>query len=217
MSNPIKEFEEMYLKTLYEFYVQDPQNPIRNSRIAKEMGVSQASSSEMIQRLAGKGILYHIPYRGATLTEEGLAAAARIKRRECLMEVFLIKMIDYQGDIQSAACRLEHALTDELEAAIDRLLGYPEKTPGGEQIPSISRVIEPHASSMLLPLHALPENSEGLVELLVVEGTEIRTLNNLGLTIGSKIESIGESTYAINEKQLNIAPSLASQILIRTL
>ena len=48
MSDPIKEFEEMYLKTLYEFYAEEPHKPIRNSRIAKEMGVSQASSSEMI-------------------------------------------------------------------------------------------------------------------------------------------------------------------------
>ena len=119
MSDPIKEFEEMYLKTLYEFYVDDPQKPIRNSRIAEEMGVSQAASSEMIQRLAGKGILYHIPYRGSTLTEDGLAAAARIKRREGLMEVFLVRMIDYKGDVKAAACRLEHALTDDLELAID--------------------------------------------------------------------------------------------------
>ena len=69
---------------------------------------------------------------------------------------------------------------------------------------------------MLLPLHALPLKSQGLVELLVVEGTEMRTLSNLGLAIGSRIESVGESTYLINEKQLDIAPSLASQILIRT-
>ncbi|MBD13591.1 MAG: hypothetical protein CMJ72_00320 [Planctomycetaceae bacterium] len=217
MSGPIKEFEEMYLKTLYEFYVKEPQQPIRNSRIAKEMGVSQASSSEMIQRLAGKGILYHIPYRGATLTEEGLAAAARIKRRECLMEVFLVKMIDYQGDIQSAACRLEHALTDDLEVAIDRLLGYPEKTPSGEIIPSISRVIEPHAPSMLLPLHAQPDHSAGLVEMLVVEGAEIRTLLKLGLDIGVKIETIDNGTYVFNKQTVKISSNLASQILIRTL
>ena len=217
MSGPIKEFEEMYLKTLYEFYVKEPQQPIRNSRIAKEMGVSQASSSEMIQRLAGKGILYHIPYRGATLTEEGLAAAARIKRRECLMEVFLVKMIDYQGDIQSAACRLEHALTDDLEVAIDRLLGYPEKTPSGEIIPSISRVIEPHAPSMLLPLHAQPDHSAGLVEMLVVEGAEIRTLLKLGLDIGVKIETIDNGTYVFNKQTVKISSNLASQILIGTL
>jgi DtxR family Mn-dependent transcriptional regulator len=135
MSEPIKEFEEMYLKTLYEFYVEDPQTPIRNSQIAEAMGVSQAASSEMVQRLASKGILYHIPYRGATLTEDGLAAAARIKRREGLMEVLLVQMVEFKGDVKAAACRLEHALTDDLEEAFDRMLGYPECTPDGETIP----------------------------------------------------------------------------------
>lgn len=216
MSDPIKEFEEMYLKTLYEFYAEDPHKPIRNSRIAKEMGVSQASSSEMIQRLASKGILYHIPYRGATLTEEGLAAAARIKRRECLMEVFLVKMIDYQGDIESAACRLEHALTDDLEAAIDRLLGYPQKTPSGELIPSISRTIEPTAASMLLPLHVLVPGSSGCIEMLVIEGAEIRTLQDFGLEVGANIELIEHNMYQIGSQRMEINSNLASQILIRT-
>ena len=215
MAIPIKEFEEMYLKTLYEFYSKDPQNPIRNSLIAEELGVSQASSSEMIQRLASKGILYHIPYRGATLTEEGLAAAARIKRRECLMEVFLVKMIDYQGDIDAAACRLEHALTDELEAAIDRLLGYPEKTPSGKLIPSISRTVEPHSSSILIPLHALSNGSSGSIEMIVLEGTEIRSLEKLGLSVGAKIESVDDN-YILDGQRLNITAGLASQILIRT-
>ena len=205
----------MYLKKLYEFYAEDPQKPIRNSRIAAEMGVSQASSSEMIQRLAGKGILYHIPYRGSTLTEQGLAAAASIKRRECLMEVFLVRMIDYKGDVKAAACRLEHALNDDLESAIDRLLGYPEKTPGGEIIPTISRHIEPVTDSMLLPLHALPEGRLGEVELMVLEGTDIRTVNGLGVTVGSVIQST-DVGFSINGKVMVIAPELASQILIRT-
>ncbi len=216
MSDPIKEFEEMYLKKLYEFYAEDPQKPIRNSRIAKEMGVSQASSSEMIQRLAGKGILYHIPYRGATLTEEGLAAASRIKRREGLMEVFLVQMIDYKGDVKAAACRLEHALTDDLEAAIDRLLGYPEKTPGGEIIPKISRVIEPISESMLLPLHALPEGQSGRVEMMVLEGTDVRTMSSLGIEVGSVIDSLVDQ-YSIGGKALIISPEIASLILVRTL
>ena len=215
MDDPIKEFEEMYLKKLYEFYAEDPQKPIRNSRIASEMGVSQASSSEMIQRLAGKGILYHIPYRGATLTEDGLAAAAKIKRRECLMEVFLVNMIDYKGDVEAAACRLEHALTDDLEAAIDRLLGYPEKTPSGEIIPTISRQIQPVASSMLLPLHALPNGHSGQIELIVLEGTDVRTMSSLGVEVGSVIDSI-ENQYSIDGKAILISTEIASLILVRT-
>jgi len=215
VTDPIKEFEEMYLKTLYEFYVDDPQKPIRNSRIAEVMGVSQAASSEMIQRLAGKGILYHIPYRGSTLTEEGLAAAARIKRREGLMEVFLVRMIDYKGDVKAAACRLEHALTDDLELAIDRLLGYPEKTPAGETIPAISRHFEPVADSMLLPLHALPEGMSGKIELIVLEGAEVKTLEGLGIDLGSTIE-MTEDGLSMNGKVVNVTSAMASQILIRT-
>ena len=216
MDDPIKEFEEMYLKKLYEFYAENPAQPIRNSRIAKEMGVSQASSSEMIQRLAGKGILYHIPYRGSTLTEDGLAAAARIKRRECLMEVFLVRMIDYKGDVKAAACRLEHALTDDLEAAIDRLLGYPETTPSGESIPGVSRQIEPVGKSMLLPLHALPVGQSGRVELLVLEGADAKTISGLGIDLGSQIESV-DGGFTFDGKSAMITPELSSQILIRTL
>ena len=216
MSDPIKEYEEMYLKKLYEFYIEDPQKPIRNSRIAEEMDVSQAASSEMIQRLASKGILYHIPYRGSTLTEEGLAAAARIKRREGLMEVFLVRMIDYKGDVKAAACRLEHALTDDLESAIDRLLGYPEKTPGGDIIPGVSRNVEPISESMLLPLHTLPEGMSGKVELIVLEGAEIRTLHSIGLDLGSVIK-MTEDGFSMNGKMVQITSALASQILIRTL
>ncbi len=216
MSERIKEFEEMYLKTLYEFYVEDPQQPIRNSRIAEALGVSQAASSEMVQRLAGKGILYHIPYRGSTLTEAGVEAAARIKRRECLMEVFLIRMIDYKGDVKAAACRLEHALTDDLESAIDRLLGYPESTPDGEIIPTVSRHIEPITNSMLLPLHALPIGMSGEIELLVLEGADTRTLEGLGIVVGSTIQSMGDG-FSLNGQRIEITPALASRILVRTL
>ncbi len=216
MTDPIKEFEEMYLKTLYEFFVQEPQQPIRNSRIAEALGVSQAASSEMIQRLASKGILYHIPYRGSTLTEEGVAAAARIKRREGLMEVFLVRMIDYKGDVNAAACRLEHALTDELELAIDRLLGYPEKTPTGELIPTASRGIEPFSESMLLPLHVLPVGKSGKVELIVLDGPEIRTLEEIGIEIGSEIE-MTQDGFSMNDKRLEISSALSSRILIRIL
>ncbi len=216
MSERIKEFEEMYLKTLYEFYVEDPQQPIRNSRIAAALGVSQAASSEMVQRLAGKGILYHIPYRGSTLTEAGVEAAARIKRRECLMEVFLIRMIDYKGDVKAAACRLEHALTDDLESAIDRLLGYPESTPDGEIIPTVSRHIEPITNSMLLPLHALPIGMSGEIELLVLEGADTRTLEGLGIVVGSTIQSTGNG-FSLNGQRIEITPALASRILVRTL
>lgn len=216
MTAPINEQEEMYLKTLYEFYSSDPQTPIRNSRLAEAMGVSAAATSEMVQRLAGKGVLYHIPYRGATLTQDGLAAAAQIKRREGLMEVFLAKMIDYKGDIKAAACRLEHALNDELEAAIDRMLGYPERTPSGDMIPQVDRHVEAVNESMLIPLRSLPEGMGGMIELIVLQGQEFRSLEVLGLEVGALIRATEEG-YRIGEDHLILGDELLSRILVRTM
>jgi len=132
------------------------------------------------------------------------------------MEVFLIRMIDYKGDVKAAACRLEHALTDDLESAIDRLLGYPELTPSGEAIPTISRQIEPVQNSMLLPLHVLPEGQSGEVEMMVLEGTDLRTMSGLGVSVGSVIESKG-GEFTINGETMAISAEISSRILIRTL
>ena len=79
-------------------------------------------------------------------------------------------------------------------------------------------VTPPHPipqDSMLLPLHALPEGRLGEVELMVLEGTDIRTVNGLGVTVGSVIQST-DVGFSINGKVMVIAPELASQILIRT-
>ncbi len=216
MHEPIKEFEEMYLKTLYEFYTADPEEPVRTNALSEAMGVSAASASEMVKRLASKGMLIHEPYKGARLSNEGYEAAARIKRREGLMEVFLVRMIGYTGDVKAAACRLEHALNDDLEAAMDRLLGYPEYTPDGEVIPPVTRVIEPIAQTMLVPLRALPEGMDGRIELMVLEGADARTLEQLGITTGSRVRSTGEG-YQFDGSRLEVSKQLASRILVRTL
>ena len=184
---------------MYEFYAENPAQPIRNSRIAKEMGVSQASSSEMIQRLAGKGIVYHIPYRGSTLTEEGLAAAARIKRRECLMEVFLVRMIDYKGDVKAAACRLEHALTDDLEVAIDRLLGYPETTPDGQsQIDNLNlEIIEKVEVIRGVGSSLYGNSSAGIIKIKTLQELQ-NSFARIGFSLGSNQQN--KSQFFLGQK-----------------
>ena len=100
MSSPILEDQEMYLKVLYEVQLIDAESPIRTNQVAEAMSVTAASASEMLKRLGKKGFLNHVPYKGVTLTEKGLEAASRVKRREALMEVFLVQMLDFKGDIK---------------------------------------------------------------------------------------------------------------------
>jgi len=215
MSIPIQEDQEMYLKKLFQIHLIDSKEPIRTSRIAEEMNVSAPSASEMLKRLGRKGFVNYVPYKGVTLTQQGIDAASRVKRREALMEVFLVQMLDFRGDVKDVACRLEHALTDDLESAIDRLLGYPSHTIDGDEIPAANRADSSDIEGILLPLSALPVDSLGQVELVVIDGTDARTLSDMGLEVGSVVQNNG-GDWLVNGVSMTLSNTLQSRILVRT-
>ena len=175
------EIEEMYLKTIFEVHSEMPGEIVKTTQIADLMGVSAASVTEMVQRLTQRGMITHIPYRGCRLTTEGFQLAARIKRREGLLEVLLKDVIGFNGDVKAVACKMEHAVGIDLEETLDRLLGYPETTVGGGKIPSIERDFETLGVGTLLPLGRLPEGSSAEVEMIVANDVETITINDLSL------------------------------------
>ena len=211
----LSEFEEMYLKRLFEAHVDKPDAIVKTTQLAEMMDVSPASTSEMIQRLAGRDLVTHIPYKGCRLTPEGFQRAARIKRREGLIEILLTEVIGFTGDVSEAACRLEHGIDDELEAALDKMLGYPESTPSGERIPLIERRVEPVRSGFLLPISALPSGSSATVELIVMDATDARTLEVAGLGLGTKVQSTEDGLFC-GDYRLQMSKPLLLRILART-
>ena len=74
----LSEFEEMYLKKMFEIHSEQPAAIVKTSMLADIMGVSDASTTEMIQRLAGRDLVTYIPYKGSRLTVEGLLSLARL-------------------------------------------------------------------------------------------------------------------------------------------
>ena len=66
---------------------------------------------------------------------------------------------------------------------------------------------------MLLTLHAMPVATSGDVELLVLEGADIRTLEELGIVVGSTIEST-EGGFTVNGQEIQISQTLSALILI---
>ena len=209
------EFEEMYLKRLFEAHADNPSEIIKTTTLAEMMDVSPPSTTEMIQRLANRGLVTHIPYKGCRLTPEGFQEAAKIKRREGLVEILLPEVIGYEGKINEAACKIEHAIDEGLEFALDRMLGFPERTPSGERIPAIQRHIEPIRSGILIPLSALPTGSKATVEMIVMRPTDTRTLELAGLGVGALVESRNDGMYSSGNK-LEISKSVALMILART-
>ena len=212
--NELSDFEEMYLKRMFEIHSEQPSAIVKTSMLADSMGVSDASTTEMIQRLAGRDLVTYIPYKGSRLTAEGFAIAGKIKRRQLLLELLLTDVIGFEGDVNSIACEMEHAVNDELEASIDKLLGYPEYNHLGEKVPQISRQFEPDIISPLLPISNMPEGSSGVVELIALTGQDIKTLENQNISIGVNVTKTHSSINVSGSPYL-FSEGLAKRILVR--
>lgn len=212
--NELSDFEEMYLKRMFEIHSEQPSAIVKTSMLADSMGVSAASTTEMIQRLAGRELVTYIPYKGSRLTAEGFTIAGKIKRRQLLLELLLTDVIGYEGDVSSIACEMEHAVNDELESSLDKLLGYPEYNHLGEKVPQISRQFEPDIITPLLPISNMPEGSSGVVELIALTGQDIKTLENQNISIGVNISKTHSSTNVAGTPYL-FSEDLAKRILVR--
>ncbi len=208
------EIEEMYLKRMFEVHSQTPDAIVKTTQLAEMMGISPASVTEMIQRLSDRGMVTHIPYRGSRLTPEGFQLAASVKRREYLLQILLSDIIGFKGNVKEVACKMEHAVENDLETTIDRFLGFPELSADGSRIPGIHRTFEPIGIGTLLPVAAIPEGASASVELILASDVEVVTLREIGLMVGSKlVNQNGETT--IDGKRCEISPGMAMKVLVR--
>lgn len=210
-----QEFEDEYLETLYEFNERHPNQRVRNGDLAKYLGVSPASATEMIQRLAKNGYVDYVPYKGASLTEKGLEHGMMMKRRHRLAEV-LLTILPFEGDVHETACRLEHAFNDDLEVCISLLLGNPETDPSGKEIPPPNSRIEGRLKqgSNFVTLDRLEKSSSGTIALIMTSSSTRGLLQELGISPGDLIEK-SESGYLCNGNEIVIANDFAKSILLR--
>jgi DtxR family Mn-dependent transcriptional regulator len=123
-----------YLKSIYKLQAADGRVTI--GALAKDQSVSPASASAMVKKLAALELLEHEPYHGAHLTEAGERVAVEVIRHHRLLELYLAETLGLDVDaVHDEADRLEHVISEELEARIDRALGFPTHDPHGDPIP----------------------------------------------------------------------------------
>ena len=127
-----------YVKEIYKLRLEGKR--ATTSAIAERMGVRPPSVTAMVKRLSALGLAEHAPYRGVELTPAGERVALEVIRHHRLLELYLTQALGLSLDeVHSEADRLEHALSEELEARIDRSLGYPTHDPHGDPIPGCRR------------------------------------------------------------------------------
>ena len=208
------ENEEMYLKRIFEIHNESPADIVKNTRLSEKMGISPASTTEMIQRLSEREMITHIPYRGFRLTPEGFQLAASIKRREVLLQILLSDIVGFQGDVGEVACKMVHAVGKELETALDRLLGYPQTAPDGSSIPSMHRDFHEIGVGTLLPIEKLPEGYSSSVELIIANASEKITIREAGVSVGSEITNLG-GKLTCSGNSLEFSREIGMKILAR--
>jgi DtxR family transcriptional regulator, Mn-dependent transcriptional regulator len=182
------------------------------SAIAERMGVRPPSATAMVKKLAALGLAEHAPYRGVELTPAGERVALEVIRHHRLLEQYLAQALGLSLDeVHTEADRLEHALSEELEARIDRSLGFPTHDPHGDPIPDRKLKLD---LSKLRTLASLEPGDEATIRRVPSDDDELlRYLKTLALVPGRKVRlrsaapfggpltvRVGKSEHAISRE-----------------
>lgn len=133
MNNTTATIEE-YLETIERLSAQSDA-PVRPSAIAEYVSVSRPSVTTALRRMESDGLVERIG-KGVVLTSEGREAARAVLRRHRVAELFLVQVLGMDPEtVHDDACRLEHAISDTVLAAMEKSLNNPALCPHGQPIP----------------------------------------------------------------------------------
>lgn len=180
----ITHVHEDYLKAIY--HLEQKNERATTTAIAEAMGVSPASATNMIKKLAELKLVSYTPYQGVKLTPAGRKIALEVIRHHRLLELYLAEALGISWDkVHDEAERLEHVISEELEEAIARVLGNPKVDPHGDPIPSP----EGHVEEVWgVTLAEVPLNTPARVMRVRCQQAEVlRYLGDLGIYPGTRV------------------------------
>ncbi len=102
----------------------DEKGYARASDIAERLGIARPSVTNMVQRLAARGLVNYERYRGLTLTEEGRAVAQSIKVRHRILTSFLAALGLHEKLVAEEVEDIEHHLKPRTLGVLEALTAY---------------------------------------------------------------------------------------------
>ncbi len=171
------------------------QEKVSTKLLAERIGVSASTVSEAVRKLADQGLVEHARYGSITLTEGGRRAAIAMVRRHRLIETFLVNELGYGWDeVHDEAEVLEHAVSELLVARIDAKLGYPDRDPHGDPIPSVDGAVPTPPARQLSDFHA---GEAGRVARISDSDPEmLRYFDSVGIALDTAITVIERRDFA---------------------
>jgi manganese/zinc/iron transport system permease protein len=129
--------DENVLKTLYQLGEENKDflTQRHSEEILKRRRMPQVRLTKILNRLAEQGYLKRSD-NFSELTEEGKVRAQRVVKIHRLWELYLTTELNIAPDhVHDDADTIEHLLTPELEAELERVLNYPRVDPHKSEIP----------------------------------------------------------------------------------
>jgi DtxR family Mn-dependent transcriptional regulator len=208
-------FEE-YCECIFELREDDVE--VIQARIADRLQVSRPSVSEMIKRMMEENLV-SVTAGKITLTVSGEALATQVVRRHRLAERFMTDILGLSWSLaHKEAGRWEHVFSDEVEAAMSRVLGEPTTCPHGNPIPG-SKYLPPDAvrlavleSGNSFTVSRIPEELEftpGMLDFL-----EASNLIPGSTGTVQKTETSGAMTVEVDGKSITVDSFATERILV---
>jgi DtxR family transcriptional regulator, Mn-dependent transcriptional regulator len=184
---------EDYAKAIYALQ-QRADGPVTTNDLADRLGVTPASASGMVRKLAEQDLVEHAPYHGVTLTESGQRVALEVLRHHRLLELYLAEQLGVPWDrVHEEAEALEHVLSEDLEARIAAKLGHPTHDPHGDPIPGEDLSIE---ESDTVPLEDLEPGATGrFVRVSDSDPAMLRYLEDQGICLGDPLTVVERQPF----------------------
>ncbi|MSP38018.1 MAG: metal-dependent transcriptional regulator [Deltaproteobacteria bacterium] len=210
---------EDYLKAIY--VLTEESQPVIAARMAAETGVSASTIFATLRRLEKDGYVTVNKRKEIHLTADGRKIAEKIVRRHFLTERFLTDLLGLDWvKAHQEAHRLEHAISQEVEERLAKLLNNPTTCPHGNPIPGASQ----GALTKTIPLNEAIDDQ--MVELdYITEGGErdvrlLAFLQDHGLVPGARVQvidvapSLGMMTLKVADDQFSLGIEAAKKIRV---
>ena len=183
-----------YAKAIYALQRRAEGQPVATNDLAVRLSVTPASVSAMLKKLAERGLVEHVPYKGVLLTDDGERVALEVMRHHRLLELYLTEHLGVPWDrVHEEAEALEHVISEDLEARIAAKLGEPTHDPHGDPIPSVDLEIDEGDARAL---ETLETGATGrFVRVSDSDPEMLRYLDERGVRLGDALEVVDRQPF----------------------
>jgi len=173
--------------------IQKVKDDVRVNDVAEYLGVTMASVTGSMGKLAEMGLVDYEKRRGVRLTPEGRKKAEKIVRRHDELYTFYRDVLGADGaQAEESACRVEHVLDPSIIERISKLTVWVRNLPEGiadDFRKSVSSAAEP-ADRPRLTLDMVKPGGKGVVRRINARGSIGRRIMDMGITRGTELQVV---------------------------